>query len=77
LLIVYPIAMSLAVVYLGEHYVIDVLIGWSYAVVAFAVVWGTDRGPVAGVLRSLGLRRKAPEAAANPLVIPAPGSGGD
>lgn len=42
--VVYPLAMSLAVVYLGEHYVIDVLAGWVYAFVAFAVVWRNQRG---------------------------------
>lgn len=51
--IVYPLAMSLAVVYLGEHYVIDVLVGWVYAFVAFAIVWRNQRGePGELVLRS-------------------------
>jgi PAP2 superfamily len=40
MVVVYPLAMALAVVYLGEHYVIDVLVGWVYAFVAFAAIWG-------------------------------------
>jgi len=31
----YPLAMAFALVYSGEHYVVDVLLGWIYAVVAF------------------------------------------
>ncbi len=42
--VIYPLAMSLAVVYLGEHYVIDVLAGWVYAFAAFAIVWRNQRG---------------------------------
>jgi membrane-associated phospholipid phosphatase len=30
LLAVYPVAMGVTLVYTGEHYVIDVLIGWAY-----------------------------------------------
>lgn len=37
--VVYPIAMSFSVVYLGEHYVVDVMAGWLYAIVAFLLVW--------------------------------------
>mgnify|MGYP001442424418 CR=1 FL=1 len=42
--VLYPLLMSLAVVYLGEHYVIDVLAGWLYAFAAFAIVWRNERG---------------------------------
>lgn len=35
LLALYPIAMGLSLVYLGEHYAFDVLLGWIYAVVVF------------------------------------------
>ena len=32
--------MALTLVYTGEHYVIDIIIGWIYAVaIWFAVVW--------------------------------------
>jgi membrane-associated phospholipid phosphatase len=37
LLVLYPLAMAVALVYLGEHYVSDVLLGWLYAVVVFVV----------------------------------------
>lgn len=35
----YPLAGGIAWVYLGEHYVVDVLAGWLYALGAFLVVW--------------------------------------
>jgi membrane-associated phospholipid phosphatase len=35
LLALYPLAMGFALVYTGEHFVIDVLLGWLYAVVIF------------------------------------------
>jgi PAP2 superfamily len=35
LLALYPIAMALTLVYTGEHFVIDVLLGWLYAVTVF------------------------------------------
>jgi membrane-associated phospholipid phosphatase len=38
--VIYPALMAFSVVYLGEHYVIDVLAGWLYAAVVFAIVWG-------------------------------------
>jgi len=37
LLAIYPPAMGFSLVYLGEHYVSDVLLGWIYAVVIFFV----------------------------------------
>ena len=37
LLVLYPLAMAVSLVYLGEHYVSDVLLGWLYAVVVFVV----------------------------------------
>lgn len=38
LLVLYPLAMGFALVYLGEHYALDVLLGYAYALVAFFVV---------------------------------------
>ena len=38
LLIAYVTAMTFALVYGGEHYVVDVLLGWLYAVAAVAAV---------------------------------------
>ncbi|HEX2292823.1 MAG TPA: phosphatase PAP2 family protein [Gaiellaceae bacterium] len=40
LLAAYPLAMTFALVYTAEHYVVDVLLGWLYAVIAF---WTVDR----------------------------------
>jgi hypothetical protein len=37
LLALYPLAMAFALVYTGEHFVIDVLLGWTYATVVFVV----------------------------------------
>ena len=37
LLALYPLAMGFALVYTAEHYVIDILIGWLYAVVVYVV----------------------------------------
>jgi membrane-associated phospholipid phosphatase len=37
-LVAYPLAMAFALVYTGEHYVSDVLVGWLYAVGAFVAV---------------------------------------
>lgn len=39
LAMLYTLTMAVAVVYLGEHYVVDVLAGWGVAVAAFALVW--------------------------------------
>jgi membrane-associated phospholipid phosphatase len=44
LLALYPIAMTYALVYTAEHYVVDILLGWLYTVIAFfAVNWLFDR----------------------------------
>jgi len=43
LLAIYPIAMSVALVYLGEHYVVDCIAGWVYAAATFvAVNWAFE-----------------------------------
>jgi membrane-associated phospholipid phosphatase len=40
----YPIGMGLSLIYLGEHYLIDILLGWAYAALALYVVnWGFER----------------------------------
>jgi membrane-associated phospholipid phosphatase len=47
LLAAYPIGMGLSLVYLGEHYLIDILLGWVYAAVAIYLVnWGFERWAV-------------------------------
>ena len=44
LLALYPVAMAVSLVYLGEHYLSDVFLGWIYAVVVFVVGgWLYDR----------------------------------
>lgn len=40
LLALYPLAMAFALVYTAEHYVVDVVLGWAYAVVA---CWAVNR----------------------------------
>ncbi len=43
LLAAYPLAMAFSLVYVGEHYVFDILLGWLYAVVVyFAASWAMD-----------------------------------
>ena len=37
LLLLYPIAMAMTLVYTGEHFVIDIILGWLYAVGVFVV----------------------------------------
>jgi len=37
-LALYPPAMAFALVYSGEHYVVDCIAGWLYAIVVFAAV---------------------------------------
>ncbi len=37
LLPLYPLAMAFALVYTGEHYVFDIVLGWIYAVVVYFV----------------------------------------
>lgn len=44
LLPLYPLAMGFSLVYTGEHYVVDILLGWLYAVVVYFVgTWLMDR----------------------------------
>ncbi len=38
LLLAYPLAMTFTLVYGGEHYIIDVLVGWAYVVAVFVLV---------------------------------------
>lgn len=43
LLLAYPLAMTFTLVYSGEHYVIDVLVGWAYVGMTFLVVGLAER----------------------------------
>lgn len=55
--VVYPLGMAFSVVYLGEHYVIDCIAGWLYAVVAYFIVWGDYSW----------IRRRSPQPAVSPV----------
>ena len=37
-LVAYTLAMAFVLVYFAEHYIFDVIVGWAYAAIAFAVV---------------------------------------
>jgi membrane-associated phospholipid phosphatase len=43
LLLAYPLAMTFTLVYSGEHYVIDVLVGWLYVAATFFLVGLAER----------------------------------
>ena len=60
LLVLYPLAMGFSLVYLGEHYVIDVVGGIVYAIATFAAVsyWERRRARSAAI-KGHRLRRQA------------------
>jgi membrane-associated phospholipid phosphatase len=43
LLLCYPLAMTFSLVYSGEHYIIDVLVGWAYVGVTMLLVGLAER----------------------------------
>ena len=43
LLFAYPLAMTFTLVYSGEHYIVDVFVGWAYVVVTLVVVGAGER----------------------------------
>lgn len=43
LMLAYPLAMTFTLVYSGEHYVIDVLVGWAYVAAVFLAVGFAER----------------------------------
>ena len=43
LLLLYPLAMGFTLVYTGEHYVFDVVLGWAYAVGVYSAVLAFER----------------------------------
>jgi membrane-associated phospholipid phosphatase len=64
----YTLAMAFTLVYGGEHFVLDVLVGWLYAVVAYAVAcvaWPAWR-------RTRARRRAAPALVPEPVGEPEP-----
>ena len=60
---VYPLAMSVAVVYLGEHFVLDVVTGWVVALVAWRMARPGQRAFPAWVSRPRFLKRDGPPVA--------------
>jgi PAP2 superfamily len=50
LLVAYPLAMGFTLVYSGEHYVMDIVLGWGYAVAVYSAVTAIEliRGRDAG-----------------------------
>jgi membrane-associated phospholipid phosphatase len=75
LLVAYPLAMAFTLVYGGEHYVADVLLGWIYAVVTYVAVGAID-GAVARRRAGRVVSDPAPQPAAFPAAVPAPSSPG-
>jgi membrane-associated phospholipid phosphatase len=49
LLLLYPLSMGFTLVYTGEHYVFDVVLGWVYAVGVYAAVLAFERRRANGV----------------------------
>jgi membrane-associated phospholipid phosphatase len=43
LLLAYPLVMTFTLVYTGEHYLTDVLVGWLYVGLSYGVVAGFER----------------------------------
>jgi hypothetical protein len=68
-LLAYPLAMTFTLVYSGEHYVVDVLVGWAYVGVTFLAVglgerwWARRRALVAAA-------EPAPAAVSAPPLAP-------
>jgi membrane-associated phospholipid phosphatase len=52
LLWLYPLAMAFALVYSGEHYLTDVLLGWLYALAVFAIATHLSLVPSIVALRA-------------------------
>jgi membrane-associated phospholipid phosphatase len=61
----YPLAMAFALVYTGEHYVVDVLAGWLYCIAVYAAVeWVAARAPNLRAVRFASFRSSIPQGAA-------------
>ena len=56
---VYTLAMGFALVYGGEHFVVDVVIGWLYALIAYTIICGARPA----WLRARASRRRSPDRA--------------
>jgi PAP2 superfamily len=64
LMLCYPLAMTFALVYSGEHYMIDVLMGWTYVGITFVGVWAGERLWAAYKARRAAARSLVPAVAA-------------
>jgi membrane-associated phospholipid phosphatase len=42
-LVLYPLAMTFTLVYAGEHFFVDILVGWAYVALTFVVVGAWER----------------------------------
>ena len=66
LLALYPLAMAFALVYSGEHYIVDCVAGWAYAAFAFFVgqvrVRAARRSGARASIRRWSIERVAPAA---------------
>ncbi len=62
LLLAYPLAMTFTLVYSGEHYVTDVLVGWFYVAVTMVGVCAAEKAWAAWKQRQ----------AASPVALPTP-----
>ena len=60
LLLLYVGAMTFALVYGGEHYVADVLVGWAYAAASVALVAIVARRRSARLAQGAGVARRVP-----------------
>ena len=56
----YPVAMAFALVYSGEHYVVDCLLGWVYALFAYGVVTAVAERRAARVAAGADSSRRSP-----------------
>ena len=64
LLVAYPPAMAFTLVYGGEHYVIDVLVGWLYVLAVLVVASAVERALAA---RAVPRRRRVQQPRPQPL----------
>ena len=61
LLALYPLAMVLTLVYSGEHWVIDAVVGYAYVAIVFAVVNAAEKGWAAWARRASPATAPTPE----------------
>jgi membrane-associated phospholipid phosphatase len=72
LIALYPIAMGLSLVYAGEHWVTDILVGWAYVLVILVVVAAAERAWAGRRQPAMGLSNVEPLRAHGERVSEAP-----